>query len=75
MITYVIEWLRLLKARLSEERGQDVVEYALLVGFIGMVLAVAFFTLPIDDALGRFVGSIGNCVDLNPPGEGGYTCP
>ena len=67
MIRYAIELLRRL---VKSERGQDVVEYALLAGFIGIGLALAFFAFsPLMD---NFASAIKNCVDiLADP----YVCP
>jgi len=59
-----------LKMWLSDERGQDVVEYGLLAGFIGLALAAAFLLFtPLMD---NFASAIANCVDItaNP-----YACP
>ena len=37
-----------LVSRIAEERGQDLVEYAVLVGFIGVALAVLFIATPLS---------------------------
>lgn len=46
MIDRIVAWVLMLKARLSEERGQDLTEYALITGgiAIALVAAVAFFS-------------------------------
>ena len=54
-----------LRARLTEERGQDLIEYALLGGFIAVAFAAAALFLPLDDAFTDMVTAIGNCVDFN----------
>jgi Flp pilus assembly pilin Flp len=38
MIDRIVVWALTLKARVSEERGQDLVEYALITGGIGLAL-------------------------------------
>ncbi len=52
-----------LKARLAEERGQDLLEYALLGGLIAaalVALAVIF-----NPALAAMANNIGNCIDFS----------
>lgn len=51
-----------LKARLAEERGQDLLEYALLGGMvaIGILAAVVIFT----PALESMATGIKNCIDF-----------
>ena len=53
MIDRIVVWAMSLKARASDERGQDIMEYAILTGSIAvvLVLAVALFT---DDLNGWF---------------------
>jgi Flp pilus assembly pilin Flp len=73
VIRYAIDLARYLTSRLHrDERGQDVMEYALLAGFIGIALAVAFVALPLDEYLGNFVQAIANCVNITDPD---YACP
>ena len=48
-------------ATAKEERGQDLVEYAVLVGFIGVAAAVAFFAF-MPDALTTFTDKVGACL-------------
>ena len=50
MIDRIAVWALSLKAKLSEERGQDLVEYGLLSGgiAIALILAVAAFSGAID---------------------------
>lgn len=50
-------------SRISEESGQDLIEYAVLVGGIGIVAAVAFLTLPID--FGTMKTKIADCITFN----------
>ncbi len=51
-----------LKARLSEERGQDLLEYALLGGMVavGILAAIIIFT----PALNSMATGIKNCIDF-----------
>lgn len=63
---HVMAALAGLRARLAEERGQDLIEYALLGGFIGVTFAVAAAVL-----LGPFgvidtmVDTIAECIDFS----------
>ena len=56
-----------LRARLSEERGQDLLEYALLGGMvaIGILAAMIFFT----PALESMAQGIGRCIDFTDVGS------
>jgi len=71
VIRYAIELLRSLWNR---ELGQDVVEYAMLTGAIGIVIAVALLApgSPFPTAVSNFVTSMGNCVNVTTTP---YTCP
>jgi Flp pilus assembly pilin Flp len=52
-----------LRARLTEERGQDLLEYALLGGLIAAALiAIGIIFTP---ALAHMATGIGNCIDFN----------
>ena len=54
-------------ASLREEHGQDLIEYAVLAGAIGVVAAVALFAIgsgPFDNMAAK----IGNCVSFTNPG-------
>lgn len=57
-----------LRARLSVERGQDLLEYALLGGFIALAIVTGFFLF--DDALTTMTGNIADCIDF----DGATTC-
>ncbi|MCH8901155.1 MAG: hypothetical protein IIC88_02540 [Chloroflexi bacterium] len=51
-----------LRARFSEQRGQDLLEYSLLGGLIAVsIIAVA---LLFGDALTAMAGGIRNCIDF-----------
>ena len=58
-----------LRSRMSEERGQDLLEYALLGGLIAasLVVAALFLVQPIQD----MADGIGRCIDFNA----GTACP
>ena len=55
-----------LKVRLSEERGQDLIEYAMLGGLIalGIIGAGLLFVGPLQD----MATGIGNCIDFDAGG-------
>lgn len=59
-----------LRARLTEERGQDLIEYALLGGLIAAALLAAAVLLAYTNAVQTMAGGIKNCVDFNS----GTTC-
>lgn len=69
MIRYAIEMLRSL---LKDERGQDVMEYALLSGFIGIALAVALALAGLGGVMTTFADSVANCVSVTATP---YVCP
>jgi len=63
MIDRIVVWALTLKTRASEERGQDIMEYAILTGgiAIALVTALAFFTTKLDGwftAVGNFFTQI-----------------
>ncbi len=62
--------VRGLAHRLRDERGQDLMEYALLGGFIAVVFAVAAIALPLGTYFNTMVTTIGNCVEIS-----NTTCP
>ena len=59
---YVETAVESLRARLSEERGQDLLEYALLGGMVavGILAAMIIFT----PALNTMATGIKNCIDF-----------
>lgn len=63
MIDRIIVWVLTLKERLGEERGQDLLEYAMLGGLIviGILAVVGAFT----GALDNMIKGIGNCIDFS----------
>jgi len=64
MIDRIVVWAMSLKARASEERGQDLVEYAVLTGTIAILViaGAVLFSDAVRDwfgALATWFGSIG----------------
>ncbi len=72
MLDKLVVKLMVLKMWLSDDHGQDIMEYALLGGFIALAAAAAFVLLPIGSYMNAFAGTIGNCVNL---GAANYACP
>lgn len=73
MIQYAMEIVRGWVGRLlKDERGQDVMEYAVLTGFIGIALAIALALAGLGGIFGNFATAVANCVSVtaNP-----YVCP
>ncbi len=60
MLTALFTWLR---AHLRSERGQDLIEYAMLGGLIAIALAAA--GLALAGPLASMATGIGNCIDFN----------
>ena len=56
-----------LKARLSEERGQDLIEYVVLGGLIALVAAGALIVLSTSGAFESMTNTITNCVKFQSP--------
>lgn len=54
-----------LRARLAEERGQDLLEYALLGGLIAAALTATAVALTLTGALNTMAGGISRCIDFN----------
>jgi len=48
-----------------DERGQDLIEYAPLGGFIAVAFVVAALALPLSTFMDDMVGSVGECVDFD----------
>ena len=68
MIDKLVVFVLSLKAKLSSERGQDVVEYALITGGIAIVLIVAI--LLFTDQITNAFQTLANCTDF----DSGTTC-
>ena len=64
LVAYGWAWLA---GRMRGERGQDLIEYSLLGGFIalGLMAAMAFAVAILTGALESMLTGIGNCVDSN----------
>ena len=54
-----------LKARLSEERGQDLLEYALLGGLIAAAITLAAVVTIMSGALTSMAEAIAECIDFD----------
>ena len=54
-----------LRARLSEERGQDLLEYALLGGLIAAAITAAAVLLAMTGAINGMATGIAECIDFN----------
>ncbi len=54
-----------LRARFSEERGQDLLEYALLGGLIAAAITAAAVVLAMTGALTNMANGIADCVDFD----------
>lgn len=59
-----------LRGRLADERGQDLMEYALLGGLIAVAAAGALVAAGLSGALDNMATGIKNCIDLTTT-----TCP
>ena len=56
-----------LTSLVRREEGQDLVEYAVLVGFIGIAAAVALLVL-MPGAMNTMVDTIGDCLEFDTSG-------
>ena len=54
-----------LRARFSEERGQDLLEYALLGGLIAAAITAIAVLVLMTDAIGGMAAGIGDCIDFD----------
>ena len=54
-----------LKARLTEERGQDLLEYALLGGLLAAAITAAAVVLVMTGAVSGMATGIAECIDFN----------
>jgi hypothetical protein len=60
--------LRGLVSRTVGERGQDLVEYAVLVGGIGIAIGVILFAWDFTDAVTDFANTVGSCISFDTGG-------
>jgi Flp pilus assembly pilin Flp len=57
---------------MKNEDGQDLTEYAVLIGVIGIVALVALLAVGLPDAFDRFANRIAACVSFDEIGD--VTC-
>ena len=69
MIDRIVVWALTLKMRASEERGQDLIEYAMLGGLIALGITAVGLAL-FSGAIEAMFTGIGNCIDF----DSGTTC-
>jgi Flp pilus assembly pilin Flp len=62
-IAFAIAWLRV---HIRSEKGQDLLEYALLGGLIAAALLAAGIMITISGGVELFVGNIRDCIDFEP---------
>ena len=60
MIDRIVVWA----LRLKSERGQDLIEYAMLGGLIALTLMAAAVLLAMTGALDSMAAGIGACIDF-----------
>jgi Flp pilus assembly pilin Flp len=65
MLSRVIVGVRGIAARYTGERGQDLIEYALLCGLVAAALIAAASLTGITDAIAKMATGIGNCIDFD----------
>lgn len=70
MLDKLVVKLLTLKMWLSDDHGQDLIEYALLGGLIALTLMAAGVLLAMTGALSDMAAGIGHCIDFN----NGTTC-
>ena len=64
-----------LKTRLTEERGQDLIEYALLGGVIAIAIAALVTTAVLTNALDAMADGIATCIDFQTTADAVGPCP
>jgi len=72
MLDKLVVKLLVLKMWLSDEHGQDVMEYALLSGGIAIAIAAVLLVAPIRTSMANFAGGVGHCIDFTATP---YACP
>jgi len=65
MLDKLVVFVLTLKMRLSDERGQDIMEYALLAGFIAVGFAVAAALVLTTGVWNKMVTTILHCIDFD----------
>jgi hypothetical protein len=65
----VMAWASALRSTFAqavkEDSGQGILEYVVLVGFIGIIAYVAFAAAGIKFAVGDFANALGACLQFN----------
>ena len=61
MVTYILTWL---KAHIRSERGQDLLEYALLGGLIAAAIVAVIALGLMTDAISSMASGISDCIDF-----------
>ncbi|MEX1193708.1 MAG: Flp family type IVb pilin [Dehalococcoidia bacterium] len=62
MVSILFTWLKL---HVRSERGQDLVEYALLGGLIAAALIAAILSGIMEDAVNAMATGISECIDFD----------
>ncbi|GAG50675.1 unnamed protein product [marine sediment metagenome] len=70
IVIWVLTAVASLRNKLAEQRGQDLIEYALLGGLIAAALIAAFTLTGLTEAVGKMADGIGDCIDF----DGDTTC-
>ena len=60
---FVVSTIASVMNRARDERGQDLIEYAMLAGLIALAIIGAIVIF--NGALLNLAGGIGNCIDFN----------
>ena len=60
-----------LRARIGDERGQDLIEYALMGGLLAVAIIGIGFAVTLTGALDTLATTISDCVDF----DAGTACP
>lgn len=68
-VAFLLSHMRALTGRFTDERGQDLIEYALLSGIIAAAI-IAIGAGVLTGALNNMVAGIGRCIDF----DAGTTC-
>jgi len=64
-LTRVMLGVASLKARLSQEEGQDLIEYAMLGGLIAVAIAGVIALGTMTDAITSMADGIADCIDFS----------
>ncbi len=63
--TALLRAMTAVKARLAEERGQDLLEYSLLGGLIALAIIAVGALGVMTGAISGMAGGIADCIDFN----------